>query len=122
MVSSKEKFFRKHYGPVATGWTKRACRLLQRRKPLGSDSGYRRLEGVSPDTRFEASAGAGKTRFLFQISVNPLMFPAAGAVSASPCFRLPPEVFESLGRGFYYAQMVDLTDNRILENWQWQKI
>ena len=121
MMTSKDKFFRKHYGSATTAWKKRLCRLLQCREPSRPDSAFHRLDGVSPDTRFEVPAEAGETGFLFQISVNPLMFPAAGAISASPSFRLPPGVFESLGRGAYYAQIVDLADNHVLESWQWQK-
>ncbi|MBI4776487.1 MAG: glycosyltransferase family 2 protein [Deltaproteobacteria bacterium] len=122
MTASKDKFFRKHYGDASTAWKRRLCRWLQSGGPGHTESGFHQLDGVSPDTRFEAPSGAGNTGFLFQISVSPLMFPAAGAISASPSFRLPPEVFESLGRGAYYAQIVNLTDHRVLGSWQWRKM
>ena len=118
---SRRKYMAKHYGRMPALGHRLLHSSLKALVPHPIPKEFAPLADVTPETTFPSSEQSAPERFLFQMSVNPLMFPSAGALVQSSRFRIPEQVFTFLAPGRYFATITDLDSMAQVGAWTWFK-
>lgn len=120
-ATSADTYFRKHYGVRLWRAISSAAARLSSAGRLQNDlEGYTDLGMLAQPPQLALPART-QSACLLQFSSLPSCIPAIACFLPAPVISLPLSVWEQLGEGEFFAQLLSLPDLRLLGKWRWQK-